>query len=879
MTVGRHLFGKRGLLRASLAWAARRSLIAAVLLASLVSAAATAQAEDGSAAWLRYARLSGAAASNCAALPHTLSLLGSEPGIQTAASELEQGLSGICDAELSTGEELPAGDALVLGTVRQIEAVLPGWRPAREPGEQGFVLAQTSANGHRYLVIAGADQRGALYGAFALLRLIGQGGSGPLRLNETETPAASIRWVDQWDNLDGSIERGYAGRSIFFENGGVRPDLSRARAYARLLASVGINGITLNNVNASVRMLSPEVLGGVARIADAMRPYGVRVALAVNFSTPQAFGGLPTFDPLDSRVQAWWRGTADRIYAKIPDFAGFTVKADSEGKPGPAQYGRSPAQAANTLARALHPHGGLVLYRGFVYHGLDWHDLKADRAKAAYDAFHPFDGQFDENVVLQIKNGPIDFQVREPVSPIFAGLETTNEAMEVQISQEYTGQQRHLVYLLPQWKTALDTDMRAGNRSTPVREIVTGRTFHRPLGGFVGVANVGLDANWLHHPLALANLYGFGRLAWDPELSSQAIISEWTRLTFGGDPLVDRTIEGMEMRSWGLYESYTGPLGVGTLVDSNGHFGPDPGSSERNPSGQWLRADHEGVGMDRTVATGTGFIGQYPPELARVYESLASCPDNLLLFLHHVPYTYRLHTGKSVIQHVYDSHYEGAEGAAQLVRAWEGLRGRIDSERFDQVSQLLQLQAGLAVVWRDAITKWFLAQSGISDAKGRVGHYPDRVEAENMKLTSYTPAAVTPVEAASDGKAAVCPAKSCSATLLVARPTGAYRISVGYYDYRQGASAYSLTLNGQPIAQWVADSDLPVTGPVAGRMDGSTATRYTVPKPVQLKPGDVLVLSGQPDQSEPAPVDYLELVPVQSRDAGKGSSGVFSQTR
>jgi alpha-glucuronidase len=443
-------------------------------------------------------------------------------------------------------------------------------------------------------------------------------------------------------------------------------------------------------------------------------------------SSPKALGDLETFDPLDPRVADWWRKKVDAIYRQIPDFGGFVVKADSEGRLGPSAYGRTHADAANVIARALKPHGGVVFYRAFVYnHHLDWRNLKNDRAKAAYENFHPLDGAFDGNAIVQIKNGPIDFQVREPVSPLFAGLWRTNRAIELQITQEYTGQQRHLCFLVPMWKEVLDFDMRIEGRGldavpTPVKGIVAGRIFHRPTGGFVGVANVGMDANWLGSPLAMANLYGFGRLAWDPNLSSETIIEEWTRLTFGNDPLVVRTIAALQLDSWPVYESYTGPLGAGTLTDILGnHYDPGPESSEENGWGQWHRADHDGIGMDRTMATGTGFIGQYPPEVQKLYESLAACPDQLLLFFHHVPYRYVLHSGKTVIQHIYDSHYEGAERAQEFVARWKTAAGRIDDERYRDILARLEYQAGEAVVWRDAICNWIFRLSGIADVRPR----------------------------------------------------------------------------------------------------------------------------------------------------------------
>ncbi len=839
-----------------------------MLAVALGSAAMAARGDDGAEGWLRYAPMNAqAASSSCAKLPSEIAVVGdtayADAMLRSAGEELARGLGSLCGRPAKLASQLPDEDALLVGTVSAIEARLPDWKPQSLPGPEGYAFSEVTAYGHHYVVVAGTDSRGALYGAFLLLSLVGQARGGALDLHQTQTPANKVRWVNQWDNLDGSIERGYAGRSIFFDGGHVRADLARAGEYARLLASVGINGCTINNVNADPRMLTPEMIAEVARIADAFRPWGVRLSMSINFSSPQTVGGLKTFDPLDPEVSAWWKQAVDAVYVKIPDFAGFVVKADSEGKPGPSQYGRTPAEAANVLARALKPHGGLVLYRGFVYNQhLDWRDRKADRAKAGYDNFSKLDGAFESNVVIQIKNGPIDFQVREPASPLFAALRKTNQAIEVQVTQEYLGQQRHLVYLVPMWKTTLDTDMRAEGRYTPVKEIVGGKSFDRPIGGFVGVANVGLDTNWLAHPMAMANLYGFGRLAWNPDLSSEEIADEWTRLTFGSDAIVDRTINSMLTRSWRSYEDYTGPLGLGTLTDIIGtHYGPGIASAEGNGWGQWIRADHEGVGMDRTVTTGTGYIGQYPFELAQEYESLATCPDNLLLFMHHVPYTHVLHSGKTVIQHIYDSHYEGADGAAQLFVDWSKLKDRVDEERFQQVRALLQYQAGHAIVWRDAIAMWFVRMSGIPDAKGRVGNYPDRIEAESMSLRGYTPVDVTPWETASGGKAVVCKEAECAAETVFAGPAGEYRLSVEYFDLHDGVSTYTLRLNGRDLAHWSANNSLPTDV-----MNGSTSTRYLVPDGVPLKPGDKLEILGHPDGVESAPLDYLSIVP-----AGKAS--------
>ncbi len=755
--------------------------------------------------------------------------------------------------------ELPASDAFLLGKPDELKSILPGFSTPSLPSDESFSITSATVSGSRFWIIAGGSDRAELYGVFHVLEQIAQ--QHPLT-PETETPASPIRWVNQWDNLDGSIERGYAGRSIFFDAGHVRSDLTRVSEYGRLLASVGINGVTVNNVNSDLRTLTPEMLAEFARIANALRPWGVRMSLSVDLSSPQVVGHLATFDPLDPAVAVWWQSKVDEIYKAIPDFGGFVIKADSEGRVGPSKYGRTPAEAANCVARALQPHGGLVLYRGFVYNNhLDWHDLKADRARAGFDNFHALDGKFDSNVIIQIKHGPIDFQVREPVSPLFSALQHTCQAIEFQIAQEYTGQQRHMVYLVPMWKTALDTDLRAQGRSTPVKEIVEGKSFHQPHGGFVGVANVGLDANWLHHPMAMANLYGFGKLAWNPDLSSEQIAESWTRLTFGNNPTVVSTIVGLQTNSWHAYEQYTGPLGIGTLTNILGvHYGPGIESAERNGWGQWFRGDSQGIGMDRTVATGTGYIGQYPPELARVYESLKTCPDDLLLFMHHVPYTHVLHNGKTVVQSMYDAHYAGAATAATYPQLWQQLKGLVDTERYDQVLKLFNYQAGHAVVWRDAVDQWFQRISGIPDVQGRVGHFPGRIEAESMQSEGYRVVEANPWESASQGKAVVCDRPAgCSLTSKVDRPAGKYDIAVQYFDLRNGISHYQLRLNGKSIAQWAADDTLP-PAVLDTNLDGSTSTRFSV-HGVSLNPGDDLTLIGIPSGEEKAPVDYVELKP------------------
>jgi alpha-glucuronidase len=814
-------------------------------------------AENGSDGWLRYAPLSVQAAHTYDQLPKHVVALSESPVAQSAATELIRGLDSMLGREFDLVPASITQDAIYIGTPAELREPLPTWQTAQPIGDEGFSISSLHQDGHPLWIIAGGSDRGELYGVFRLLEEIAE--QKPLTA-ETESPASPIRWINQWDNLNGTIERGYAGRSIFFDNGHVRNDLSRVADYGRILASVGLNGATVNNVNSNLRTLEPEMIHELARIADAFRPWGVRMSLSVDLSSPEVVGHLSTFDPVDPEVAAWWTSKVDEIYKEIPDFGGFVIKADSEGRVGPSKYGRTPAQAANTVARALKPNGGVVLYRGFVYNNhLDWNDLKADRARAGYDNFDALDGTFESNVVIQIKHGPIDFQVREPVSPLFAALQHTSQAIELQITQEYTGQQRHMVFLVPMWKTALDTDLRAQNRTTPVKEIVEGKSFHQPLGGFVGVANVGLDANWLHHPMAMANLYGFGKLAWNPDLTTHEIIDSWTRLTFGNDPKVVSTIDELQSNSWRAYEQYTGPLGMGTLTNILGiHYGPGIESAERNGWGQWFRADSEGIGMDRTVATGTGFIGQYPPELARVYESLATCPDELLLFMHHVPYDYVLHNGQTLIQYVYDTHYTGAAVAATYRARWLELRGLIDDERYQQTLDLFTYQAGHAIVWRDAVTRWFQRISGIPDKLGRVGTYPGRIPAQDMVSEGYSAVDVTPWEVASNGKAFECNRSTgCTLSTKLDRAAGSYTIAVQYFDLRTGASHYDLLLNNKQIASWVADAILP-PAVVDNQLDGSTSTRFTV-REVRLKPGDILTLHGTPDGEERAPVDYIEV--------------------
>lgn len=815
-------------------------------------------AENGADAWLRYAPLDPSMAGQYSQLPATIVVLGHSALLKSAQAEMLRGIQGMLGRSLRLTAGDPREAAIVLGTVEQIHRLDEGFTTDPDLRADAYLLRWALLGGRRALVITAATDRGVLYGTFALLRKIAQGES-LANLHDSQTPSAPLRWINQWDNLDGSIERGYAGASIFFEERTVRPDLTRAAAYARLLASVGINGCIVNNVNADIHILDPDVIAELARIADVFRPYGVQLGVAVNVSMPKQVGGLDTFDPQDPQVAIWWQRKFDEVYRQIPDFGGVVLKADSEDQPGPSVYGRSPANAANVIAKALRPYDGVVFYRAFVYnHHLDWNDPKADRARAAYDTFRPLDGEFDDNVVIQIKYGPIDFQVREPVSPLFGGLQKTNVAIELQITQEYTGQQRHTVFLVPLWKEMLDFDLGVAGQPTLVKDVVGGRSFHRPLSGYVGVANVGSSANWLANYLAMANLYGFARLAWNPNLTAESIAEEWTRLTFSNDLDVVRNATAILLASWPAYENYTGVLGLQTLTNITGsHYGPAPESQERNGWGQWIRADHSGVGMDRTVATGTGFVGQYSPAVQKIYELPANTPDNLILFFHHVPYSYRLQSGKTVIQSLYDSHYEGAARAAEFVTMWESLKGHIDQERYAEVLAQLEYQSGHAIVWRDAIDDWFNRISGIPDDKGSVGHHLNRTEAEAMDLRGYQAFEPASWEGASGGKGVTCPetVASCSAQTNI-QSAGQYEVDVEYFDVASGVAHFKVFVNDQLVDEWYGDMELPGSTPSA---DSSVRRRI---KGLVLRPGDAIRIVGIPDRGDRASLDYIEVTKV-----------------
>lgn len=586
------------------------------------------------------------------------------------------------------------------------------------------------------VVVAGGPA-GLLYGMHAVVR-DGERAFGADHEPRHHRPVAPVRMLDHWDNVDvhpvmGQVERGYAGGSLFYDAGRVRDDLTRVGAYARLLGSIGVNAVALNNVNvhATEARLLTDGLGDVARLAAAFSPHGVRAYLSVSFASPMTLGGLPTADPLDADVQRWWAQAADRVWAAVPDFGGFLVKADSEGQPGPFAYGRDHADGANLLARAVAPHGGTVFWRAFVYdHQQDWRDRRTDRARAAHDHFTPLDGRFDANVVLQVKHGPLDFQTREAVSPVLAAMPRTRVAVELQVTQEYTGQQQHVCYLGTWWSEILRFGL-ADDGTRTVAQIVSGLPGSPasgppdadplPAAGVVAVSNVGDDVFWTGHPLAQANLYAFGRLAWDPDADPVALLDEWVDLTFpGADQRVRATLHALMDDSWRTYEAYTAPLGVGFMVDPlRGHYGPNVDGYEYSRWGTYHFADRDGIGVDRTRATGTGFTGQYPAPWRDLYEDVATCPDELLLFFHHVPWEHRLHSGTTVVQHVYDTRADAVDVVERLRQHWADAADVFPADWHARVGERLDEQLRSAVEWRDQVRTYVFRKSGVPDAQGR----------------------------------------------------------------------------------------------------------------------------------------------------------------
>lgn len=651
-------------------------------------------------AWLSYRR-----SRNAENTGHFGSVFTNGTGVvaETAVSELQGAVKELLGCHMERGSWEEASVRLIL-------------EPDCGLGEEGYEIRESAGR----LTVASEGERGLLYGIFACIRLLQV--EKPLEeLSVRKIPSAPLRMLNHWDNMDGSIERGYSGDSFFFREDKVLVD-DRTRAYARLASSVGINAVVINNVNvkgSATRLIEDDYSRELEAMSEIFAGYGIALYLSINFAAPMELGGHESADPCDPQVQQWWKEKAADLYRRLPGFGGFLVKADSEGRPGPFTYGRTHAEGANMLADAVAPYGGRIIWRCFVYNcQQDWRERKIDRAKSGYDYFMPLDGKFRDNVILQIKNGPMDFQVREPVSPLFGGLEHTNSMLEVQIAQEYTGQQRHVCYLLPMFKQVLEFKTCCREDHDRVRDIVTGRTFGQTNCGIVAVANTGDDENWTGHDLAAANLFGFGRLSFDMDLSVEEIAEEWIACTFGNDPEIMEKISKILMMSWPAYEKYTSPLGIGWMVNPGYHYGPNVDGYEYDRWGTYHRADHKGIGVDRSPA-GTGYSEQYRRLNADMYGKRESCPEELLLFFHHIPYDYRLSTGKTLIQHIYDTHFEGALEAKEMLDIWNSLESKVPMTVFERVQKRMEHQASHAEEWRDQVNTYFYRKSMIPDEQGR----------------------------------------------------------------------------------------------------------------------------------------------------------------
>jgi len=679
-------------------------ITALILLAALSGGAtASAAAEDGYDLWLRYAPI--ASAQNRKDLPTQLVASPTTPIQATALAELQRGLAGLLGAAPPLVERVEQAGAIVLGTPASMPQLAAFAREASDLGRDGYLIRSSRINGRAVTAIVGHDDAGVLYGSFHLLRLI-QTGQALDSLDLRESPAVQRRLLNHWDNLDRTVERGYAGFSIWHWH--TLPDWldPRYTDYARANASLGINGTVLNNVNTNALSLTEPYIEKAAALADVFRPYAIRVYLSARFSAPVEIGGLPSADPADPRVRAWWKAKADEIYRHIPDFGGFLVKANSEGQPGPQDYGRTHAEGANMLADALAAHGGIVMWRAFVYSN----EQPDDRAKQAYTEFVPLDGSFRDNVIVQVKNGPIDFQPREPFHPLFGAMPKTPLMMEFQITKEYLGFATHLAYLAPMYEEVLRADTFVQGPGSTVTRVLDGTLHGYKLTAIAGVANIGTDRNWSGSHFDQANWYAYGRLAWNPALDSRTIAEEWVRMTFSHDPsFVAPTVE-MMLSSHEAVVDYMTPLGLHHLMDRGHHYGPGPWI-EGGPRADWTsvyfhRADANGIGFDRSPS-GSNAVAQYAPPLARLFGDVRSVPEPYLLWFHHLPWDHPTKSGRPLWDELVVRYDRGVAAVASMRATWAGLERFVDAPRHRQVTAFLAIQHKEAQWWRDASIAYF----------------------------------------------------------------------------------------------------------------------------------------------------------------------------
>lgn len=681
--------------------------------------------------WLRYQRIQDAQIfATYRSLITGIALEGESPTLAAAREELATALSAMLDKPIAFGEARGKAGWVLAGTPQSSQEIraLQLDDELKPLGREGYLLSRRKVSNVPTLLIAANSELGVLYGAFHLLRLMQTHQALDNEFTIVEAPKVQLRILNHWDNLDRTVERGYAGFSLWKWHllpGYIDP---RYKDYARANASIGINGTVLTNVNANALVLTPMYLEKVKALADVFRPYGIRVYLTARFSAPIEIGGLETADPLDPKVQQWWKDKVAEIYKYVPDFGGFTVKANSEGQPGPQNYGRSHAEGANMLADAVAPHGGIVMWRAFVYSN----ELPVDRAKQAYDEFKPLDGQFRKNVMVQVKNGAIDFQPREPFHPLFGAMPQTPIMPEFQITKEYLGQATTLCYLAPLFKECLDADTYVKGEGSTVASVIDGSLDGQSLTGIAGVANIGDDRNWTGHPFNQADWFAFGRLAWNHELSAKHIAGEWLRMTFSNDDSFVEPVREIMLTSRETVVNYMTPLGLHHLMGAGHHYGPAPWVANM-PRADWTsvyyhKADENGIGFDRT-ASGSNALEQYTPEVRKLYEDPKRCPDQDLLWFHHLPWDFKMKSGNTLWNELCLKYQAGVDEVRQMKTAWEAQKEKVDAERWAHVNMLLGIQEEEAVWWKNACLLYFQTFSKKA--------FPAGVEQPNKTLEYY----------------------------------------------------------------------------------------------------------------------------------------------
>lgn len=706
-----------------------------LILITLIITINTISAESGEDLWLRYTPASEEIKAQYAVLS-VISSPQNDPTVQLAIQELQNAIHGITGQEVETKGNIKQGDVLI-GTSLNESIEIPGIEEdLRACGPEGYII-KTLYNPNR-IIITGNSDAGILYGTYAFIRML-QTGNSIVDLDVVEAPKYDFRLLNHWDNLDGTVERGYAGHSIWWNREKDFEELkSHYKIYARANASVGINGSVINNVNANPQVLTPEYIQKFAEYAELLRPYKIKIYMSVNFSSPAIIGNLEDSDPLRAEVRQWWKNKVDEIYEMIPDFGGFLVKANSEGQPGPHDYGRTHADGANMLAEALEPHGGIVMWRAFVYS-----PSGDDRAKQAYSEFVPLDGKFKDNVIVQVKNGPVDFQPREPFSPVFGAMEETPLMIEFQITQEYLGFSNHLAYLATMQKETFESDTYAKGPGSTVAKTTDGSLFDQKYTAIAGVANIGRDENWTGHHFAQANWYAYGRLAWDHTLRADDIAREWIDMTFVSDPKFVTPTVNIMMRSREAVVNYMTPLGLHHLMGWSHHHGPEPWTEIEDARPDWLpkyyhKASTDGIGFDRSES-GSNAVEQYFEPVSSMYNNPMTCPDNLKLWFHHLPWNYRMDSGLTLWDEICYHYYDGVEEVRLMQKKWDRLEGMIDDERFGHVQYKLKIQSREAVWWRDACVLYFQTFSNmpIPPELERPAHDLDELKEIKFDMTHH----------------------------------------------------------------------------------------------------------------------------------------------